>query len=101
MANKVKNIRALSAETAREITQSPENWMKFLDTASRVYKYPFHEQMLIYAQRPDAIACASIEVWNKKLPVRPLRSGTKICAGGSTVAPKVSPCWTIPAAISN
>lgn len=67
MANKVKNIRALSAETAREITQSPENWMKFLDTASRVYKYPFHEQILIYAQRPDAIACASIEVWNKNL----------------------------------
>lgn len=67
MANKVKNIRALSSETAREITQSPENWMKFLDTASRVYKYPFHEQMLIYAQRPDAIACASIEVWNKNL----------------------------------
>lgn len=67
MANKVKNIRALSAETAREITQTPENWMRFLDTASRVYKYPFHEQMLIYAQRPDAIACASIEVWNKNL----------------------------------
>lgn len=67
MANKVKNIRALSADTAREITQSPENWMRFLDTASRVYKYPFHEQMLIYAQRPDAIACASIEVWNKNL----------------------------------
>ena len=67
MANKVKNIRALSAETAREITQSPENWMRFLDTASQIYKYPFHEQMLIYAQRPDAIACASIEVWNKNL----------------------------------
>ena len=83
MANKVKNIRALSAETAREITQTPENWMRFLDTASRVYKYPFHEQMLIYAQRPDAIACASIS------------------AGGSTVALKVSPCWMIPAAISN
>lgn len=67
MANKVKNIRALSIETAREITQTPENWMQFLDTASRIYKYPFHEQMLIYAQRPDAIACAPIEVWNKNL----------------------------------
>ncbi len=67
MANKVKNIRALSIETAREITQTPENWMQFLDAASRIYKYPFHEQMLIYAQRPDAIACAPIEVWNKNL----------------------------------
>ena len=67
MANKVKNIRALSVETAQEITQTPENWMQFLDTASRIYKYPFHEQMLIYAQRPDAIACAPIEVWNKNL----------------------------------
>ena len=90
MANKVKNIRALSAETAREITQTPENWMRFLDTASRVYKYPFHEQMLIYAQRPDAIACASIEVWNKNLR-----------RWGQPWLQRYRPCWTIPAAISN
>ena len=41
--------------------------MGYLDTASRLYRYPFHEQLLIYAQRPDATACASLELWNNKM----------------------------------
>lgn len=60
-------ISALSAETSREVARNEESWKKYLNTASRLYKYPFKDQLLIYAQRPDATACASIEVWNEKM----------------------------------
>lgn len=60
-------ISALSAETSREVARNEESWKKYLNTASRLYKYPFKDQRLIYAQRPDATACASIEVWNEKM----------------------------------
>ena len=60
-------ISALSAETSREVTRNEESWKKYLNTASRLYKYPFKDQLLIYAQRPDATACASIEIWNEKM----------------------------------
>ena len=60
-------ISALSAETSKEVTRNEESWKKYLNTASRLYKYPFKDQLLIYAQRPDATACASIEVWNEKM----------------------------------
>ena len=64
---KYEMINQYAAYTAREITQNEENWKKYLTTASRIYKYPFKEQLLIYAQRPDATACATMEVWNKKM----------------------------------
>ena len=67
MATKLLLMEQLSDEVASDIAASPENWMSFLDTASRVYKYTFPEQLLIYAQRPDAAACASMEIWNKKM----------------------------------
>lgn len=60
-------ISALSAETSREVARNEESWKKYLNTASRLYKYPFKDQLLIYAQRPDATACASIEIWNEKM----------------------------------
>ena len=64
MANKLRLVSELASQKAREVTQSARNWEQYLDTASRLYKYPFDEQLLIYAQRPDATACASMELWN-------------------------------------
>ena len=64
---KYKLISALAEETAKEVVRNEENWRRYLNTASRLYKYPFKEQLLIYAQRPDATACASIEIWNEKM----------------------------------
>ena len=59
-------ISALEKETAAEVVKNREEWMKSLITGARLYKYPFREQLLIYAQRPDATACASIELWNER-----------------------------------
>ena len=67
MANKLQQIRDLSLETSKEITSTPEKWLEFLDTSSNNYKYSFQDQVLIYAQRPDATACADINTWNTKL----------------------------------
>ena len=53
--------------TARGVVRNEENWKSFLRTASRLYKYPFEEQLLIHEQRPDATACASIEIWNQRM----------------------------------
>ena len=60
-------ISALSEETSKRVTRNEESWKKYLNTASRLYKHPFKDQLLIYAQRPDATACASIEIWNEKM----------------------------------
>ena len=67
MANKYQVISALSEQAAKDAANSPREWMKYLDTAARLYRYPFHEQLLIYAQRPNATACASLELWNNKM----------------------------------
>ena len=67
MASKLQRVSELSNHMAHEVTRSVENWTHYLDTASRVYKYPFDEQLLIYAQKPDATACASMELWNEKM----------------------------------
>ncbi|MGO5231488.1 DEAD/DEAH box helicase family protein [Thermoguttaceae bacterium LCP21S3_D4] len=64
---KYKLISALAEETAKEVVRNEESWRRYLNTASRLYKYPFKEQLLIYAQRPEATACASIEIWNEKM----------------------------------
>ena len=54
----------MAEETAKEVVKNGESWKQYLDTAARIYKYPFQEQLLTYAQRPDATACASIDIWN-------------------------------------
>lgn len=66
MASKLQNISALSNEIGK-ILADYENWTAFLKSAAWQYKYPFQDQILIYAQRPDATACASIDIWNKQL----------------------------------
>ena len=66
MATKLQNISELARQTTERLTQSVDNWKRFLDSAAWLYKYPFHEQVLIHAQRPDAKACAPIELWNSK-----------------------------------
>ena len=67
MAGKYHYISALAEMTAGDIVKNENEWTRFLTTAARLYKYPFNEQMLIYAQRPDATACASLETWNEKM----------------------------------
>ena len=67
MPNKYQLINEMARETLKDITSRPEEWVKFLDTASSNYKYDFNEQVLIYAQKPDATACAEIEIWNNRL----------------------------------
>ena len=67
MAGKYHYISALAEMTAADIVKNENEWTRVLTTAARLYKYPFNEQMLIYAQRPDATACASLETWNEKM----------------------------------
>ena len=67
MAAKLKFITDLYGETLTEISNSPIHWMKFLKTASNNYKYSFNDQVLIYAQRPEAKACAGIDTWNRNV----------------------------------
>ena len=66
MATKLQNISELARQTTERLTQSVDNWKRFLDSAAWLYKYPFHEQVLIHTQRPDAKACAPIELWNSR-----------------------------------
>ncbi|MGN1270254.1 MAG: hypothetical protein ACI4UU_05270, partial [Clostridia bacterium] len=65
MPSKYQLVNEMANDTLKEITNSSENWIKFLETASNNYKYSFNEQVLIYAQKPNATACADIETWNK------------------------------------
>ncbi len=67
VSKKYHEISVLAEETAKQAARNGEEWTKYLTTAARLYKYPFEEQMLIYAQRPDASACAAMETWNEKM----------------------------------
>ena len=58
MAEKLKNILELAQTLTAGLGDDPDSWKRFLECASRLYKYPFHDQVLIYGQRPDATACA-------------------------------------------
>ena len=60
-------IRGLAEYHATRISSSPRDWMNYLDTAARLYRYPFMDQLLIHAQRPKATACVSLELWNEKM----------------------------------
>ena len=76
MSRDVQTLAQLSADTARRLTGSFTNWTAFLQTAARLYKYPYHEQVMIYAQRPDATACASFDLWKQRMG-RAVRRGLK------------------------
>ena len=76
MPNKTEQFAQIADQTAVRLTASWQEWAAFLTTASRLYKYPYHEQLLIYAQRPDATACAEYDLWNEKMG-RYVRRGSK------------------------
>ena len=75
-SSKLEYYRELAFYAEQKLTISTEEWTNFLTTVSRVYKYPYHEQLLIHAQRPDATACAPYDVWNGKMG-RYIRRGAK------------------------
>lgn len=88
MANKLYAMEQLTEEVAKDVAASPQEWMWFLNTASRLYKYSFPEQLLIYAQRPEATAVASMEIWNQKM-YRWIKKGSKgIALIDNTSGPK-------------
>lgn len=67
MARKADYISMLAEETAKDIVKNEVEWKRYLNTVARLYKYPFQEQVLIFAQRPGATACASSDIWNEKM----------------------------------
>ena len=76
MLTKAELYAQMADKVATQLTGSWQEWAGFLTTASRLYKYPFHEQLMIYAQRPDATACAEYDLWNEKMG-RYVRRGSK------------------------
>ena len=76
MPTKAELYAQMAEKVTTQLTGSWQEWAGFLTTASRLYKYPFHEQLMIYAQRPDAIACAEYDLWNEKMG-RYVRRGSK------------------------
>ena len=76
MPNKTEEYLALAQRTANGLTRYWESWTDYLTTASRLYKYPFADQLMIYAQRPDATACADYDIWNNRMN-RYVRRGSK------------------------
>lgn len=76
MPNKTQIYAQVADDTARKITGDYLDWAAFLNTSSRLYKYPFHDQLMIYAQRPDATACATYDLWNDTMR-RYIRRGSK------------------------
>ena len=88
MANKLYAMELLTEEVAKDVAANPQEWMRFLNTASRLYRYTFPEQLLIYAQRPGATAVASMEIWNQKM-YRWIKKGSKgIALIDNTSGPK-------------
>ena len=89
MANKLYAMEQLTEEVSKDVAASPQEWMRFLNTASRLYKYTFPEQLLIYAQRPEATAVASMEIWNQRM-YRWIKKGSKgIALIDNTSGPKI------------
>ena len=76
MPTKAEQYAQMADQVARQLTGSWQEWAGFLTTAAQLYKYPFHEQMMIYAQRPDATACAEYDLWNNRMG-RYVRRGSK------------------------
>ena len=76
MPGTAQSYAQMARHTAKQITGSHQAWTGFLTTAARFYKYPYHEQLMIYAQRPDATACAEYDLWNQTMR-RYIRRGSK------------------------
>ena len=76
MPTKAEMYAQMAEKVAVQLTGSWQEWAGFLTTAARLYKYPFHEQLMIYAQRPDATACAEYDLWNDRMG-RYVRRGSK------------------------
>ena len=76
MPTKAEQYAQMAEKVAVQLTGSWQEWAGFLTTAARLYKYPFHEQLMIYAQRPDATACAEYDLWNNRMG-RYVRRGSK------------------------
>ena len=76
MPTKVELYSQLASDTARRLTGNWERWADFLSLAGRLYKYPYPNQLMIYAQRPDATACAEYDIWNNRMN-RYVRRGSK------------------------
>ena len=79
MPTKAEMYSQMADKVATQLVGSWKEWTAFLTTAARLYKYPFHEQMMIYAQRPDATACAEYDLWNEKM-------GRYVCRGSKGIA---------------
>jgi len=76
LQNSAQTYIQLAENTAKQLTNSHKEWTAFLETAARLYKYPYHEQLMIFAQRPEATACADYDLWNKTMR-RYIRRGSK------------------------
>lgn len=76
MPTKLQTYSQIAEATAKQITVGYTDWTAFLKTAARLYKYPYHEQLMIYAQRPEATACAEYDFWNERMG-RYVRRGSK------------------------
>ena len=76
MPSKLQFYTQMADTTARQVTGSFGEWTAFLETMGRLYKYPFHEQLMIFAQKPNATACADYDLWNKQMD-RYVRRGSK------------------------
>ena len=91
--SKLQDIRNLIQEHAVSVSSSPGDWMDYMDTASRLYRYSFSDQLLIHAQRPDATACASLELWNEKMLRWVNRGARGIALFDETREKRSSPIW--------
>lgn len=67
VSKKYHEISLLAVDIAKQVSKNGEEWMKYLSVAARLYRYSFEDQLLIYAQRPEARACATMETWNEKM----------------------------------
>ena len=76
MPNKYEYFSALSLHATEDLTRSPDNWMRFIETAGKIYKYPFEDQVMIHVQRPDAAALAPYDFWNDNMR-RYVKKGSK------------------------
>ena len=70
MATKYQLISQLAEHTLKKVSSGGSEWLAYLKSAAHLYRYPFHEQILIYAQRPDATACATFDMWNTNFKMR-------------------------------
>ena len=66
MPSKMQFYAQMADQAAKQITGSYQSWISFLQTAGRLYKYPYNEQVMIHTQRPDATACAEYDFWNRQ-----------------------------------